>query len=342
MENQLQIQNAPAKNAQRDIDTVTTEIKSIVQQAQNMALMYAIEIGRRLKEAKSLLLHGEWGGWLKDKVNFSQSSANNFMRIFEEYGDRQFNFFGAMPNSQTLGNLAYTKALRLIAIPEEERESFVKENNVENISTRELDKIIKERDDALKRAEQAEKSAASSAETEKQLSEQKDIIQKIEKEAADLNTRMEDLKKQLENSKEAEKKARARVKELKDNPVIPQETIDNIKAEAEAKASEEITKQIQAKIDEANKKIEGVIKAKKEAEERAAEATRKAEAMRKQLEMSNPDIIAFKTLFEQTQENMNKLQGHIQKIRSSDSNTADKLNAALGAFIKQCEQSIKE
>ena len=33
-----------------------------------------------------MLDHGQWGPWLREEVDFSQSSANNFMRIFEEYG----------------------------------------------------------------------------------------------------------------------------------------------------------------------------------------------------------------------------------------------------------------
>ena len=70
----------------REIEVVTAEIKEIKRQAQNMALMYAIEIGRRLVEAKSVLPHGKWGEWLKCEVNFSQATANNFMKLFEEYG----------------------------------------------------------------------------------------------------------------------------------------------------------------------------------------------------------------------------------------------------------------
>ena len=55
----------------RDIGIVTAEIKEIRRDANNMALMYAIEIGRRLVEAKSVLPHGEWGDWLKNEVDFS-------------------------------------------------------------------------------------------------------------------------------------------------------------------------------------------------------------------------------------------------------------------------------
>jgi len=82
----------------REIEVVTAEIKEIKRQAQNMALMYAIEIGRRLVEAKSVLPHGKWGEWLKCEVNFSQATANNFMKLFEEYGSAQISIFGAVSN----------------------------------------------------------------------------------------------------------------------------------------------------------------------------------------------------------------------------------------------------
>ena len=117
--------------AQRDIKTVTTEIRTLHRQAQCMVLGYAIEIGRRLKEAKAMLDHGQWGPWLREEVDFSQSSANNFMRIFEEYGAQQVSLFGDA-NSQVLGNLPYTHALRLLALPAEERESFVEEHHAEH------------------------------------------------------------------------------------------------------------------------------------------------------------------------------------------------------------------
>ena len=141
--------------AQRDIQTVTTEIKILHRQAQGMILNYAIEIGRRLKEAKSLLEHGEWGEWLENEVDFSRSTANNFMKIFEEYGAKQVSLFGDA-NSQTLGNLPYTHALKLLAVPAEEREEFVEEHHVEDLSSRELDRLIKERDAAVRRAEESE------------------------------------------------------------------------------------------------------------------------------------------------------------------------------------------
>lgn len=50
--------------AQRDIKTVTTEIRTLHRQAQCMVLGYAIEIGRRLKEAKAKPKRQEnWTPW---------------------------------------------------------------------------------------------------------------------------------------------------------------------------------------------------------------------------------------------------------------------------------------
>ncbi len=69
----------------RDIGVITAEINNIKAQVSALALMYAVEIGRRLYEAKAALPYGQWGEWLKNEVNFSQSTANNMMRLFDEY-----------------------------------------------------------------------------------------------------------------------------------------------------------------------------------------------------------------------------------------------------------------
>ena len=42
----------------RTVETVTLEIRTLQHQAQGIILNYAIEIGRRLEEAKAMLPHG--------------------------------------------------------------------------------------------------------------------------------------------------------------------------------------------------------------------------------------------------------------------------------------------
>ncbi len=114
-----------------DINTLTAEILILRQQTvQNI-----IEIGNRLIKAKELLPHGEWGRWLEETVDFSQKTANRFMQVARE-----------CPNSSTLSNLPPSKVFALLELPPEQREAFVQENPVESMTTRELQKAIKEQE----------------------------------------------------------------------------------------------------------------------------------------------------------------------------------------------------
>ena len=129
------------------------EIRNLQQQAQVVVLSYAIEIGRRLCEAKAVLEHGKWGPWLAEQVEFSQSTAQNYMKIYERYGSEQISLFGDA-KTETIGNLPYTKALKLLAVPDEEMDDFLAEHDVDAMSTRELEQAIRERDAARAELEQ--------------------------------------------------------------------------------------------------------------------------------------------------------------------------------------------
>lgn len=97
-----------------------------------------VVIGQALREAKGQLAHGAWGDWLRDRVNFSQGTAENYMRIAEQ-----------VHGESTLLDLPYTKILALLAVPETEREQFAQDNQVEDKSVSEIKRLIRERDDAL-------------------------------------------------------------------------------------------------------------------------------------------------------------------------------------------------
>lgn len=97
-----------------------------------------------------MLLHGEWLPWLNSKVGYSEKTAQNFMRLAREFS-----------NPQALADLGATKALALLALPTEERERFLEDHNVIDMTTRQLEQAIKERDEAQKAAEQAKADAGS-------------------------------------------------------------------------------------------------------------------------------------------------------------------------------------
>ncbi|MGG4462626.1 DUF3102 domain-containing protein [Micromonospora provocatoris] len=154
---------------------IAAEINSIRDQTYKMVLANSIEIGRRLVEAKELVAHGEWTKWLEESVDYSKSTANNFMKIFEQYGADQFSLFGSDAKSQALGNLSYTQAVAILGIPEADRETFVKENDVENMSTRELQKAVKEKQKLEKQLKESQE------EIKKEQAKQKELIKKQEK-----------------------------------------------------------------------------------------------------------------------------------------------------------------
>ncbi len=125
---------------------IAAEINRIKQQTCKIMLTNAIEVGKRLKEAKALLPHGEWGKWLIESVSYSQRTANRLMQLFEEYGDKLFVSVddGGNSNSSALTNLTYYQALLLLGIPEDEREKFILQHDVKDMTSRELDQTLKE------------------------------------------------------------------------------------------------------------------------------------------------------------------------------------------------------
>lgn len=105
----------------------------------NQTAQNIIQIGYKLIEAKEKLQHGEWGVWLENKVEFSQRTANQFMRIAKEFGS----------NSQAISNLEITKVGLLLDVPTEKREEFIEKHDLKSMSTREIKKAIKESGDGM-------------------------------------------------------------------------------------------------------------------------------------------------------------------------------------------------
>ena len=180
---------APKAISPRTPDLIAAEICSIKGQTQTIILHASVEIGRRLVEAKALVKHGEWGQWLEASVDYSQSTANNLMKIFREYGDGKF---------PTVANLPYTKALALLGVPAEEREAFVADNEVEAMSKRELAEKIQENAELRKQKEEAEEAARRARdEVVKQLQLQEDALRQKEAIEIELATlRKNDTKKE--------------------------------------------------------------------------------------------------------------------------------------------------
>lgn len=208
---------------QRTPDIIGAEIRGLTQQAKTMTLWFGIEIGRRLTEAKEMLEHGQWLAYLKEQTEFSQPSASRLMRLYDEYGAKQTSLFGAELNYSTLNNLSISNALRLLAVPEDEREEFAAEHDVEHMSARELDELIKQRDEAEQRAAKAEEQVQQAADGAAKADEQ---YQKAKQE-------LHLLREKLGNAEAQKSAAEKELSELRERPVEVAVEVDE-KAVAEA------------------------------------------------------------------------------------------------------------
>jgi hypothetical protein len=245
-----------------------------------------LEIGRLLIAAKAQLSHGEWLPWLRDRVDFSQRTAQQLMQVSRGYAS----------NPQLAADLgSIRKAVALLAVPEEEREAFAADHNAPEISARELEQAIRER-------EAAEES------------------------------RLE-MERSLQTANELLSAARSEIDELKSRPVeVAVQTVVDEKAvkaaakEAKRKAEEAAAQKIEAltlALEEA-KANSGA--------DRAAQAD--VARLKKELEIArNEDVLGVQIAFEQTKDAANRMQGHILRMEAKgQSEAAGKCRRAVAAL----------
>lgn len=335
----------------RDIETITGEIIQLKQDAGNAIL----GIGDRLIEAKSLLSHGEWLPWLTEQVEFSESTAQRFMRLSREWR-----------NPSALTDLGATKALTLLALPPEERESFLSENHIVDgeeksvidMTSRELERAIRERDEARMAAEAAKADARAAGESRARMQADMEALENIHRAAQEGETK----------AREELEAVRAELQALQDKPVdVAVQTVVDEDAVKEARA--EAIAEMKAKVDQAESARKDAEAKRKTAEKNLAEAKKQAAAnaailsraekaeaelaeARRELEAAaksgaqsaigaDGDFASFKLLFEQAQAQVNQLHGLLLKIRGRDAEAAGKFQNALLALadaVRRCAE----
>lgn len=336
----------------RDIREITAEIRTIQDSVRRTALSGAIEIGRRLTEAKELLQHGEWGDWLKREFEFSQSTASRLMQLFREYGADQGSLFGTETKYATLQNISVSNALRLIAIPDEEREEFAAEHDIEHKSAREVDELIRQRQEADARAAAAEKALADADEGHAlamaELDERLHSAQQAERDAKSIAETANARVKALAAERD---KTAAELEELRSRPVEVAVEVDEEavrKAAAEAKAEAE--QKAKAKLEKLEKKLTAAtqeLEAYKDGDNRELEQSRarsaalekelaeERERARKAAELQDADVSAFGVHFVNVQRDFNDLLVALNKIRAAAPETGEKLTSAVRALVEK-------
>lgn len=304
----------------RTIETITDEILD----AKRTGGEAILTIGRCLIEAKDMLPHGEWLPWLNERVEFSERTARNFMRLAREWTNRQ-----------TLADLGAAKALTLLALPAEEREQFVEDHNVIDMSARQLKEAIRERDEARKAAEAAKADASAAEQARAKMEADMAVVNASLTAAREEKQKADQEAARLENELAALK---ARPVEVAVETVVDPEAIEKAKAEAvaEIKAKLDKAREAKAKADEKRKQAEASVEILKKSLENMERNEKKAALS------SDKDVAQFEVLFNQGQELANKMRGLLLKARGREDQTAaqgmEKALTALAEAVRRCAE----
>lgn len=308
----------------RSLTVVAAEINALTA---NM-LSGVIEIGRRMCEAKEMVPYGTFGDWIKENTGYSSSTANNFMRLYKEYGDRQGCLFGVEAECQTIGKLSYTKALALLSVPENERENFACEVDAEHISTRELEQAIRERDEARKALDKERASGEGAA---MKIADLQSALEKANEEAGRAIDRADDAEQTVKKFSEENVRltddlanAERRIRELENRPVDvavqqpSQEDIDKAVAEAMAESEKAHAEEIEELKSNKDAEVKRADKLAEEKRKLTEKLTAEIEKLKKQIAASDASVTAFKTRFEIWQESYRTMTDALESVGAEE------------------------
>lgn len=271
-----------------------------------------------------MLPHGEWLPWLAEKVGYSEKTAQNFMRLAREFS-----------NPQAIADLGATKALKLLALPPDERERFVADHNVIDMTTRQLEQAIRDRDEARQAAEAAKADAAAAEQARAKMEEDMKL----------LNVRLSGAQEDREQAAQAVARLEEELGELKSRPVdVEVEQVTDPAAIERARA--EAVAEMQDRMDKAREAKDRAEAQRKNAEE-ALEQVRlqleeQARAEKKATLGADKDVAQFEVLFDQGKDLANKMRGMLLKARGREDQAAAqgmaKALRALAEAIGRCAE----
>ncbi len=283
--------------AEERCDQIVFEINTIRRHTAGTMLMASVEIGRLLIEAKDKLPYGDFGKWLKDNFQYSQSTANNLMKLYRNYGDsEQLDLFCSENRSEIFGDITPSQALALLPLPESERKEFVESHDMDKTTVKDIEAEIRLRQlaeverDALK----SQLDELKASQKDKLKEKEKKLKEKLEREFSD---RSKDISERLKASE-------AEVLSLKSG-------LDDHDAE--------LRKAIE---DEYNTRIE-------EAEARAFAAEEKVDLA------GNPLVQKFAVHYELLQREFITLTDLLSQINISDNELALKLWGGLDNLVSK-------
>ena len=194
----------------RDESVIAQEINEIKDKVRETMVDGAIEIGKRLCEAKEMVPVGSWCDWLKNNVDYSERTAQNLMRCYEEYGKK------GLPSA--LKEASLTNALALLGLPDDIKHELIDSGAAVDMSARELKaeiaRLKRENEEAQQNfLDQLELSQAAHQDVLDQLKASDEEMRDLRESALLANNKVIQQAEQLKESERLRKGLEARLKE---------------------------------------------------------------------------------------------------------------------------------
>ncbi|MDR1954307.1 MAG: DUF3102 domain-containing protein [Clostridiales Family XIII bacterium] len=286
----------------RTPEIIAAEIKATVRTVRELALGGAIRIGQCLAEAKELVGHGSWLEYLSESVGFSERSAQNYMRIFKEYGTQ-------VANPQLVADLSYTNALRLLTLPDEDQKEIVS---------------------GLESGEVSPEDVAQEIETYKARAQQlEDEKKRLEDENVELQAAYSGVSEKLDNVQKDIDRYKTEAQAVKaDAKFKIQEEVDTQVAAAKKELEEKASSASQAELEELKKTLA-------DAEARAAKAEKD-----KALAASEEKVL-FKATCDDFQGKFHAAKAIADKVGTADPEMKGKMVGVLKTVLETLGKALE-
>lgn len=291
----------------RTPEVIATEINVIKAQARDTYVRSAIEIGKRLYEAKTMVAHGKWGKWLEENVEYSERTAQNLMAVYEEYG--------RSGNTQAIAGLSFTQAVLLLRLDGESRAELLEDKDVPAMSTRELQAEI-ERVNA-----EIEKRQVTMDQLMGDVAEKDAAAEKAKQDAENAKNAADALRAELEQAKAEAAQARAQASDAVEraNAVSKENAMMREELEEERKRGT-VVEQVEVTPPEVEQELERLRKLEKDG--------------------PNEKVLKLRVTYTQMVETLGKVESMIRDLEQDQPEEAARYRRAVEAAAMRIAQRM--
>lgn len=317
--------------ASRSVETITTEIIMIKQQTASVVASAAFEIGRRLCEAKEKVPAGKWISYLQEQLDYRPSTAENLMRIYREFGSEQVDLLTGKIPAEVFGRLDQSQMVAMFSLePSQRMELMDQTEGIEDMSSRQIADLVKQKKAAEKEAERERKARERA---DKIATQQADKASKLETEAGKHKQQIKDLEDELERIRMELDTEKAQ------SSIVPPETsekdkrIEELLAEiADLKQKNDPEKGLELIREQVRREMQNDLEA----------ADNRAAAMEKKLESAkNPAVQRISFLFSEAQDLVKRTCAELDALDETEPEKAAKLRGAISKALRDMGDFVK-